>query len=119
MILTKRIQNNLDGNYTRILGTVSNHGNNTVQNSCCTATCLPSRKVRRESHAGYCWRSMDELINDFLFWTPSHSHASIGRPAQTYTSSANTGRSLEYLPGSGTGGDRERARELHAVSMTL
>ena len=28
--------------------------------------------------------SKDELVSDFLLWTPTHGHASIGRPTRTY-----------------------------------
>ena len=27
-------------------------------------------QVRRTRHAGYCWRSKDELISDVILWTP-------------------------------------------------
>ena len=30
---------------------------------------------RRTRHAGYCWRSRDELIRDVLLWTPTHGRA--------------------------------------------
>ena len=39
-------------------------------------------KIRRTRHAGHCWRSRDELINDILQWTPSYGRA--GRPGRTY-----------------------------------
>ena len=29
-------------------------------------------QVRRNGHAGHCWRSRDELIRDVLLWTPPH-----------------------------------------------
>ena len=35
-------------------------------------------KVRRTRYAGHGWRSRDELITDFLLWTPSHSRAKQG-----------------------------------------
>ena len=41
-------------------------------------------KVRRTRHAGYYWRSTDELISDVLLWTPSHCRAKAGRPAGIY-----------------------------------
>ena len=41
-------------------------------------------QVRRTRHAGYCWRSRDELISDVLLWTPTHGRAKSGRPARTY-----------------------------------
>ena len=41
-------------------------------------------QVRRTRHAGYCWRSRDELISDVLLWTPSYGREKAGRPARTY-----------------------------------
>ena len=41
-------------------------------------------KTRRTRHARHCWRSRDELISDFLLWTPSNGRAKAGRPARTY-----------------------------------
>ena len=35
-------------------------------------------------HAGYCWKSKDELISDILRWNPSHGRARLGRPARIY-----------------------------------
>ena len=71
--LTKRLEKKLDGNYTRMLRAILNkswrqhpirhqlyghlpHITKTIQ-------------VRRTKHAGHCWRSRDELINDVLLWT--------------------------------------------------
>ena len=58
-------------------------------------------EVRRTRHAGHCWGSRDELINDILLWTPSHGRAKEGQPARTYIQQlcANTGCSLEDLLG--------------------
>ena len=58
-------------------------------------------QVRRTRHAGHCWRSRDELINDVLQWTPSHGQAKAWRPARTYIQQlcANTGCNLKYFPG--------------------
>ena len=41
----------------------------------------------------------DEHVNDFLLWTPTHEHASIGQPGKTdiYQLCANTGYCLEDL----------------------
>ena len=41
-------------------------------------------KVRRTRHAGYCWRSRDELISDVLLWIPSHDQTKAERRARTY-----------------------------------
>ena len=41
-------------------------------------------QIRRTRHAGHCWRSRYELINDVLLWTPTYGRAKAGLPAQTY-----------------------------------
>ena len=41
-------------------------------------------QVRRNRHAGHCWRSRDELISDVLQWTPSDGRAKARRPARPY-----------------------------------
>ena len=57
-------------------------------------------KVRRTKHAGYCWRSKDELISDVPLWTSSHGRAKAGQPARTYLQQlcADMGCSPEDLP---------------------
>ena len=78
-------------------------GSSTPQNSSCTATHHPSRKLsmlEETRHVGYCLRSRDELISDILLWTPLIERAKAGRPSRTYTQQlcADTGCSLEDLP---------------------
>ena len=79
-------------------------------------------KVRRTRHAGYCWRSSDELISDVLLWTPSHGRAKAGRPARTYIEELreDTGCIPEDL--SEAMNDREerwdRIRDIRAGGMT-
>ena len=68
-------------------------------------------QVRRTRHAGYCWRSRDELISDVLLWTPTYGRAKAGRPAREYIQQLceDTGCSPEDLPE--TMNDREKWRE--------
>ena len=68
-------------------------------------------QVRRTRHAGYCWRSKDELISDVLLWTPTHGCARVGRPARTYIQQLceDTGCNPEDLPEAMN--DREKWRE--------
>ena len=68
-------------------------------------------QVRRTRHAGHCWRSRDELINDILLWTPTYGRAKAGRPARTYIqqSCEDTGCSPEDLPEAMN--DREKWRK--------
>ena len=58
-------------------------------------------QIRRTRHAGYCWRSKDELISDVFLWTPSHGWARVRWPARTYQKLlyTDTGGSLDDLPG--------------------
>ena len=66
--------------------------------------------------------SKDEHISNVLLWTPTHGHTSVGQSEKTYTHhiSADTGCSLEDLPGviDDRDGWWERFRELCAVSAT-
>ena len=77
-------------------------------------------KVRRTRHAGRCWRSRDELINDVLLKTPSHGRAKAGRPARIYIQQlyADTGCSSEDLPEAMNDRDgwRERLNDICADS---
>ena len=49
---------------------------------------------------GHCWRSKVKLISNFLQWTRSHGHASVGRLRRTYLKqlSTDTGCGLECTP---------------------
>ena len=63
-----------------------------------------------------------KLISDILLSTPSHRHASFGRPTRTYLHqlSVDTGYTLEDLPGAMDDRDRliDRVREIFTVSVT-
>ena len=86
--LTKRMEKKLDGNYTRMLQVVLNKSWEQHATKQHLYGHLPpitkTTQVRRTRHAGYCWRSRDELISDVLLWTLSHGRAKAGRPARTY-----------------------------------
>ena len=83
---------------------------------------ITKTEVRWTRHAGYCWRSKDELVSAKLLWTPSHGQAKAGRPARTYIQQlcAFTGYSLEDLPGAMDDRDgwQERVWEIRAGSAT-
>ena len=68
-------------------------------------------QVRRTRHAGHCWKSRDELINDALPSTPTHGRTKAGRPARTYIQQLceGTGCSPEDMPE--VMNDREKWRE--------
>ena len=72
--LTKRLENKLDGNYTRMLRAVLNKSWRQHPTRYQLYGHLPpitkTIQVRRTRHAGHCWRSKDELISDVLLRTP-------------------------------------------------
>ena len=113
--LTKWMEKKLDGNYTRMLRTKLNKSWKQKPTKQQLYGHLPpitkTIKVRRNKHAGYCWRSRDELINDVLLWTPSHGRAKAGWPARTYIQQLckDAGWSPEDLPAAMN--DREEWRE--------
>ena len=76
-------------------------------------------KIGLTRHAGYCWRSRDELINDVLTWTSSHGRAKTGRPARTYIQHlcADTGCSPEDRPE--TMDDREGGESGSEISVLM
>ena len=86
--LTKRLEKNLDGNYTRILRAILNMSWQQHPTRHQLYGHLPpitkTIQVKRTRHAGHCWRSRDELIRDVLLWIPTHGRAKAGRPARTY-----------------------------------
>ena len=79
-------------------------------------------QVRWTRHAGYGWRSRDELISDVLLWTPTYGRAKAGWPAQTYIQHLceDTGCSPEDLPEAMNEWEkwRERVRDIHAGGTT-
>ena len=83
--LTKRMEEKLDGNYTRMLRAILNKSRRQHPTKHQLYGHLPpitkTIQVRRIRHAGHCWRSMDELIGDVLLWTPKYGRAKAGRPA--------------------------------------
>ena len=82
--LTKRLEKKLDGNYTRMLRAILNKSWRQHPTRHQLYGHLPpitkTIQARRTRHAGHCWRSRDELINDVLLWTPAY-----GRPRKWYT----------------------------------
>ena len=120
------MEKKLDGNYTRMLQAVLNKSWRQHPTKQQLYGHLPpimkTIQVSQTRHAGYCWRSKDELISDILLWTPSHGQAKTGRPARTYIQQfcADIGYSLEDLPGGMDDRDgwQERAWKIRASSAT-
>ena len=79
-------------------------------------------QVRRTRHAGHCWRTRDDLINNVLLWTPTYGRAKVGRPARIYIQQLceDTGCSPEDLPEGMNDREkwRERVRDIRASGTT-
>ena len=124
--LTKRLEKELDGNYTRMLRAILNKSWRQHPTRHQLYGHLPpitkTIQVRRTRHAGHCWRSKDELISDVLLWTPTYSQAKAGRPAGTYIQQLceDTGCNPEDLPEAMNNREkwRERVRDIRAGGTT-
>ncbi len=124
--LTKWLEKNLDGNYSRMLRAILNKSQQQHPTRHQLYGYLPpitkTIKVRRTRHARHCWRSKDELISDVLLWTPAYGQAKAGRPARTYIQQLceDTGCSPEDLPEAMNDRKnwRERVRDIRASGMT-
>ena len=124
--LTKRLEKKLDGNYTRMLREILNKSWRQHPTRHQLYGHLPpitkNIQVKRNRHAGNCWRSRDELISDVLLWTPTHGRAKAGRPARTYIQQLckDTGCCPEDLPEAMNDREkwRERFRDIRATSTT-
>ena len=124
--LTKRLKKKLDGNYTRMLRAILNKSWRQHPTRHQLYGHLPpimkTIQVRWTKHAGYCWRSKDELISDVLVWTPAHGRAKAGQPARTYIQQLceDTGCSPEDLPKAMNDREkrRERVKDIRASGMT-
>ena len=72
--LTKRLEKKLDGNYTTMWWAILNKSWWQHPTKHQLYGHLPpitkTIQVRQTRHAGYSWRSRDELISDVLLWTP-------------------------------------------------
>ena len=86
--LTKRLEKKVDGNYIRMLRAILNKSWQQHPTRHQLYGHLPpitkTIQVRRNRHAGHCWRSKDKLIRDVPLWIPTHGRAKAGRPARTY-----------------------------------
>ena len=118
-MLTKRMEKELDGNYTRMLRAILNKHPTKLRLYGHLPSIMKTIKIRRTRHAGHCWRSRDELISDVLLWNPSHAGA---KAARKYIQQlcADTGCSTEDLLEAidDRDGWRERVRVIHADSVT-
>ena len=113
--LTKRLEEKLDSNYTRMLRAILNTSWWQHPTRHQLYGHLPpitkTIQVRRTRHAGHCWRRKDELVSDVLLWTPAYGQSKAGRPARTYIQQLcdDTGCNPKELPEAMN--DRETWRE--------
>ena len=123
--LTERLEQKLDGNYTRMLWAILNKSWRQHPTRHQLYGHLPpitkTIRVRRTRHAGPCWRSRDELISDVLQYG-SYGRAKPGRPTRTYIQQLceDTGCSPEDLPEAMNDREKwqERVRDIRACGMT-
>ena len=121
-MLTKQLEKKLDRNYTRMLQAILNKSwRQHPTRHQLYGHLLPITKtiqVRRTKHAGHCWRSRDELINDILQCTPTYGRAKAGRPTGIYIQQLceDTGCCPEDLPEAMNDREkwREKIRDIHA-----
>ena len=124
--LTKWLEKKLDGNYTRMLRAILNKSWRQHPTRHHLYGHLPpftkNIQVRRTRHAGYWWRSRDELIRDVLLWNPTYGRTEAGRPARTYIQQLceDTGCSPVDLPEAINDREKwwERVRDIRATSKT-
>ena len=120
------LEKKLDGKYTRMLRAILNKSWRQHPTRQQLYGHLPAItktiQVRRNRHAGHCWRSRDELISDVLLWTPTHGRAKSGRPARTYIQQLceDTWCCPEDLPEAMNDREkwRERVRDIRTTSTT-
>ena len=121
---TKRLEKKLDGYYTIMLRAILNKSWQQHPTRHPLYGHLPpitkTIQVRRTRHAGYCWRSGDELISDVLQWTPIYGRAKVGRPARTYIQQLceDTGCTPEDLPEVMSDREKWRERDIRANGTT-
>ena len=121
--LTNRVEEKLDGNYTRMLRAILNKSWRQHPTKHQLYGHLPpitkTIKIRRTRHARHSRRSRDKLVSDVLLWTPSHRRA---KAVRTYIQQlcADTGCSLEDLLKAMDNREmwRERVRNIRADSVT-
>ena len=125
-ILTKLMEEKLDGNYTRMLWAILNKSwrqHLTKQQLYGhLSPIMKTIQVRWTRHVGHCWRSRDKLISDILSWNPSHGPTKAGQPTRTYIQQlcADTACDVEDLPEvmDNREGWQERVRDICADGAT-
>ena len=124
--LTKRLEEKLDGNYTRMLRAILNKSGQQHPTRRQLYGQLPpvtkTIQARRTRRAGHCWKSKDEIVRDVLLWTPAYGQSKARRPARTYIEQLcdDTGCNPEELPEAMNDREtwRERVRYIRASRTT-
>ncbi|XP_071958788.1 uncharacterized protein [Antedon mediterranea] len=103
--LTKKLENTLNGTYTRMLRAVLNvswqeHLSNAqlYGNLRKITDVIKERRVR---FVGHSFRNKSELISELMLWMPSHGTRRPGRPPKSFIDQlvADSGHTIEELPG--------------------
>ena len=98
--LTKHKEKKLDGNCIRNAASCNEQMLETTKQQLYDHLPLISKTIQSgwTRHAGHCVKSKDELISDFLLWTPSHWRRRVGWPARTYLQQlcVDTGCSMQW-----------------------
>ena len=118
----------LEGNYTRMLRVILNKSWRQHPTKHQLYGHLPhitkTIQVRRNRHAGHCWRSKDELISDVLLWTLHMAEQKQdGQFELTYSSFVRIRdvdlKTCQKRGTIGRSGERERVRYILAGGTTL
>ena len=83
LTLIRYLIKKIDGNYKKMQQAVLNKSrlqNLTKQQLLCLMPSISQNiHVRRTRHSSHSCRSKDEIITDFISWTPTYGHTTVGR----------------------------------------
>ena len=121
--LTKRLEEKIDSNYTRMLRAILNKSWRQHPTRHQLYGHQPpftkTIQVRRTRHAGHCWRSRDELISDVLLWTPHMAEQKLDNQHEhTFSNSVRIRVVVQKTCQNDREKWRERVRDIRATSTT-
>ena len=122
---TKTLMNKLkrfDENYTRMLHAILNKSCKQHATKQLYRPLILQNHPAKIRHTKHCGRSRSKLISHILLWTPTHGHTNVVWPGKTdiHHYCVDTGCHLEDKSGVMVDrkGWQDRAKEIHAISMT-
>ena len=87
-ILTKKLENKLDGTYTRMLRSILNKcWQDHPTNAELYGNIPPISHLIRERiirYAGHCYRREEEIMSKVILWNPYHGKTKVGRPHNNF-----------------------------------